>query len=155
MLSWLVGCLTARRHRKANCGGGKPAQSSYNMDGQRVTMLITLRYTITMQHMLRNQSRVAPPLNLYMTAYQMAPWFLVSSTKCRPAHLPKWLTPSSEIFARRSQASDPDRDSAPERAATEATTTAAGRLFPETQKFRNPIPVPVCIGIRSRRVWTA
>jgi len=45
----LVGCLTARQHRKVNvcyCAGGKPAQS--DKDGQRDTMHITLRYTITM-----------------------------------------------------------------------------------------------------------
>jgi len=42
----LVGCLTARQHRKVNLLGGKLAQSAN--DGQQNTMHITLRYTITM-----------------------------------------------------------------------------------------------------------
>jgi len=45
----LVGCLTARQHRKVNLcqlRGEKPAQSA--KDGQQDTMQIALRYTITM-----------------------------------------------------------------------------------------------------------
>jgi len=51
MADWLVGCLTARQHRKVNVcqlrgGGGETAYSAKG--GQRDTMHIALRYTITM-----------------------------------------------------------------------------------------------------------
>jgi len=42
----LIGCLTARQHRKVNlCGGGKLAPAA--KDSQRDTMHNTLRYRIT------------------------------------------------------------------------------------------------------------
>jgi len=53
LVGWLVGWLfnehvNTKRSIYVNCGGGKPAQVA--KDGQRDTMHITLRYTITMKH---------------------------------------------------------------------------------------------------------